>query len=377
MAQSLVWENRRHDDEMTALQQRLSKTQDELALYTQDKNGLEIKVAELDQLVSQLLVLNESLVSQLSGRPSKASKSSSSSTKKKTIVKKSSKSNGSGGVNKDVSTAAKALLESSLKTDNVDQLKAMHKMYASMAKTMIRSESPKKKLGTKSTPSSRTSSPAKGRDTRMSRKKTTLDTSANNSKGYSNSNDDFGVSGISAVSSLNNNFSNSNSNSMTRREVRIPKPGVTFDQSYDSDYQTTRSYHSDHEDEFATRRDFQDFLSTRHPPSTSPMPTSTTSTSRSSMMTPNSTGLRQSFNGSSSNQKSDLQAMISSLESEFDSLNSEYRQLLHNVSASSSVIPASTSAESIQQQAEEIVNVIQKLHEKGEQLRQLKSPIKS
>ena len=65
MAQSLVWENKRHEEAMEALQDRFSKAQEELSSYTKDKSSMEIKLAELDQLVSQLLVLNESLVSQL------------------------------------------------------------------------------------------------------------------------------------------------------------------------------------------------------------------------------------------------------------------------------------------------------------------------
>lgn len=148
--------------------------------------------------------------------------------------------------------------------------------------------------------------------------------------------------------------------------MRIPKPGVTFDQSYDSDFQTTRSHRSDYdshaEDEFATRQDFHDYLSRRHAASSS-----SPSLFRSSIGSTAST--RQ--------EKVELQEMIAGLEAEFDSLNNQYRKLLNNVSAASSATPSSTSPSSIQQQAEDIVNVIQKLHEKGEQLRQLKSPIKS
>jgi len=69
------------------------------------------------------------------------------------------------------------------------------------------------------------------------------------------------------------------------------------------------------------------------------------------------------YNNNSSG--SDLKDVISSLEEEFDALNSQYRKLL-----SSSTIDSET------EQADELVNVIQKLHKKGEQLRSLKSPQK-
>ena len=71
---------------------------------------------------------------------------------------------------------------------------------------------------------------------------------------------------------------------------------------------------------------------------------------------------------SSSNTSDDLKDVISSLEEEFDVLNKQYHKLL------STVNDGSNSVETVQ--ADELVNVIQKLHRKGEQLRHLKSPSK-
>lgn len=65
----------------------------------------------------------------------------------------------------------------------------------------------------------------------------------------------------------------------------------------------------------------------------------------------------------------DLKNVISSLEEEFNVLNKQYHRLLSTVNNDSS-----TSVETVQ--ADELVNVIQKLHKKGEQLRHLKSPNK-
>lgn len=92
--------------------------------------------------------------------------------------------------------------------------------------------------------------------------------------------------------------------------------------------------------------------------------------------TPSSSSSSSSFSSSSSNGgvygkgNEDLSAVISSLENEFDSLNLQYRQLL-------STVQSDTPSEAVQNQAEQIVDVIQKLHQKGEQLRALKSPVKN
>lgn len=175
MAESLVRDNRRHEEEMSVLQDRLAKAHEVLASYTQEKGSLEVKLSELDQLVSQLLVLNESLVSQLANKPLKSAKSPSASSATKKKVKKTTKT--SSAV-KDVSTAAKSVLANSLKTDNVEQLKAMHKMYAGMAKSLIRSESPRKKASKSplrgQLSDSGTFSGTKSHDTRMGRKKSSL-----------------------------------------------------------------------------------------------------------------------------------------------------------------------------------------------------------
>jgi hypothetical protein len=353
MAQSLVWENRRHEEEMSSLQERLARAQEDFSNYTKEKTGLEIKLAELDQLVSQLLVLNESLVSQLSGRPMKSIISRpSSTTKKKTKKPKSPTTTTPRAA--DLSTSSRSITTPNasklvpVKTADLEQLKAMHKMYAGIAKSLIRprSSSPSKKKSSKSPSHSKLSESGEGlapkaHDTRMGRKKGILANSSSTTglsaaKYYENSFDDH----FHASNQLNNSIS-------SNKEVKIPKPGVSFDRSYDSDYISARSGGEDSgQEDFNTRKDFHDFLSNRR------------------------------SNSNNREKKQELNEMIADLEAEFDSLNSQYRQLLNNVNASSSVVPTSTSPEYIQNQAEEIVTVIQKLHEKGEQLRRLKSPSK-
>ena len=74
-------------------------------------------------------------------------------------------------------------------------------------------------------------------------------------------------------------------------------------------------------------------------------------------------------NGSSGDggrQRGDLQGIINSMEEEFNVLNAQYRRLLAAVQAQSPSVDSS--------QAEELVDIIQRLHSKGEQLRALKTP---
>lgn len=381
LAQSLIWENRRHEDEMNSLQQRLSRVQDELGQYTHEKATLDAKLIELDQLVGQLLGLNETLVSQLSGRSLKSSSgrlSSSSSitsaTKKTTKKKKSASSSkvpraaALSTVAAEAAKAAKDILSRPasklipVKTNDVEQLKSLHKMYANMAKKLTSSPSKSKRSGSpsKRADSSVLSSKSDGsgskRKTRMSGKK-----------------------GI-----LTNSSSKMHADDLQHHDVYIPKPAVSFEKSYESDHSQSRHHHhntnntntsyyseteaSDYED-YSARKEFNSYLNNLHQ---SPNPTSNTSY-HSSNPTP------QSANSQSSHAKSnaELQSIISTLEEEFDSLNRQYRSLLNNVNADSNTVPASTTTESIQAQAEEIVHVIQKLHHKGEQLRLLKSPQKN
>ena len=301
--------------------------------------------------------------------------SSNSTTSKKKAKKNKLSSSSTNSIPRaaDLSTSSRSITTPNasklvpVKTADIEQLKAMHKMYAGMAKSLVhpRSASPSKKKSkspnrVRGADSSGSEGTGKSHGTRMSSKKGIL---AQNS-----------IAGTPRSKHLENSFDESmgigfpyeNPNLRSgNKDIRIPKPSVSFDHSYDSG----RSYQSGAEDsgndDFHTRKDFHDYLANRNQ----------------SPAHGHGGSYRQGFTSSTSSigvkeRKQELQEMISSLESEFDSLNGQYRQLLHNVNATSSVVPASTSPESIQNQAEEIVNVIQKLHETGEQLRQLKSPAK-
>lgn len=178
----------------------------ELSTASQEKSQADVKLTELDQLVGQLLELNESLVSQLSGRPVKlnlpfARSTPKTSSTKKSVKKSSSVSQISSGYKSkklsssssvpraaSVSTAAsdasktKKFRNSKINTLNasnmndVEHLKELHKMYADMAKSVNRGMSPlknrkKSPSRAKSLDNSMGSLNSKSRSTRMSGKK--------------------------------------------------------------------------------------------------------------------------------------------------------------------------------------------------------------
>eukprot|EP01035_Chromulina_nebulosa_P019990 gene19990-25960_t len=68
LAQTMIWETKRHESEINNLTKRLKESQNELLNQQKDNHQYDIKIKDLDKLVSQLLTLNESLVEQLSGK---------------------------------------------------------------------------------------------------------------------------------------------------------------------------------------------------------------------------------------------------------------------------------------------------------------------
>lgn len=332
-----MWETKKHEEEISSLHSRTRHLQVDLTEASREKGELDAKVIELDGLVAQLLSLNETLVAQLSGRPFKATllstlNSSSGKKKKKKVVEKPPKVAQVSTVAAEASKTTKFTRPASqlipVKSTEVEQLKAMHKLYATMAKS-LRSSSPSKETGKM--------------QTRMKKKKATISVDDNHLH-YSTS---------MATPSTTNRTSHSAQDSAAKREVRMPKANVTFDSD------GGEGDHGTHD---------HTYMSDRASRESSPMRISRVDSGHSGYYSVSST---------SSNAK-DLQAVISSLEEEFDSLNRQYRRLLTNVQASNSVSSSNEhdllTSEGIQAQAEEIVNVIQKLHNKGEQLRMLKSP---
>jgi hypothetical protein len=397
MAQSIMWETKRHEETVAFNQKRIQTLQDELSQICVDKGTADAKLMELDQLVGQLLAVNESLVAQLSGKPLKYDSAlrTTSTSKKLKKTKKTSAAPRAASASTAASEAGrvdKFRKHSSLipvQSDDLEALKNMHKMYANIARTIKRSTSPgvTKSSGSRSGSAGRrasrsaesssgglsSSAGSKGKlVTRLSRKKAQLIDQFNeqahqnmmsaahyhedprNSVAYGN-----GVPTGSAAGGPGYTGGSV--------EVRLPRPNVSFDYQPQGDQPLMNT--SIEMDNFY-KRHAGDHANNR------PVDSSFT---RSEL----SPGRGGGAGGTSMHSNADMQSVIASLEEEFDSLNQQYRKLLSNVQAGTGSsagaggefarpAPAST-AESVQAQAEEIVSVIQKLHKKGEQLRTLKS----
>jgi hypothetical protein len=321
---------------------RICHLQVELSEASQEKGLLDTKLVELDQLVAQLLSLNESLVLQLSGRPLKGGLLSSAlkgKLKKRKDKEKAPRAAALSTAASDGNKTTKYLARPNsqlipVKSNDVEQMKAMHKMFASMAKSLRKSNN---SSHLKSRPSP---SQSQSQSQSQSGKKSSVFSSHSVGSAGSDENGRAATRMSRKKSSRASSDEDASSHPSSRphpREVRLPKPTVTFDAS-DGELAET-SYLGMSSSERG-----------RSPPSRS-----TASSSK------------------------DMQTVIASLEDEFDGLNRQYRRLLTDVQASNTVTGGSVeqdvlSAEHIQAQAEEIVNVIQKLHQKGEQLRMLKSP---
>lgn len=371
MANTLIWETKHHEEEVTLLNHRVSSLQEELTKISHDKGALDGRIVELDQLVGQLLALNESLVAQLSGKPWRALTPSVPSTKKakKATSKKTSTSSTANAprvaslstVSADISRSlAKKPATKHVDVNDIDQLKSLHKAYAKMASSLTRSHSPSKspsRAGRKASsshhdhPSEMSHSAAslgtsRG-STRLSRKKKSTAASSSSS------------SYAAAEETSRSTTPVSSSSSLHTASVRIPKPNVSFDASQ---LDASSLGHGAPSRSYLTTQQI-DLSQLRTP--------AAPSSSSSSYLTSPSSPAR-----ATPPPAEDLRAMINSLEDEFSDLNRQYRRLLSNVSAASTDVPESLNEQSIDARAQEIVKVIQKLHEKGEQLRVLKSPTK-
>lgn len=398
MAQTLIWETKHHEEEVSLLNNRVSSLQEELTRVSHEKGNMDGRIVELDQLVGQLLALNESLVAQLSGKPWKAL-TPSVGTKKIKKVKKSSSVSSVPRVASLATEASKAAAKKvtiqhhkGIEGSDIDQLRSLHKAYAKMASSLTRAVSP---LATRSPHRTRkspitdmaasemhhsTSSLGTSRgSTRLSRKKKSSSSSGADTH-------DRQTHSSSRPSTPLSSSATATPSMTTTASVRIPKPAVSFDASQlggDLHHYHLQDSTDDHPNRSYLSAQQIDVSQLRSPALNNHNNNSNqhnnhsyhTFPTRSSGTNP-FTGTTTSSSNSDFQPKEDLKEMISSLEEEFNDLNRQYRRLLSNVSASSTEVPASLSEQSIDDRAQEIVKVIQKLHEKGEQLRVLKSPTK-
>lgn len=290
----MMRETKKHEDDNNQARLNSEKLADELARSTSARVINDTKLSELDHLVAQLLAVNESLLNQLSGRSiTKKKISDINSTRSKSAVTKKRP--------KTMSAKIERLLMEDAGTLNTNQLSNMHRMYKSLAQSIVTS-------GGKSDFSSlsRDDKPK----TRMAKKKKETAAKAVSSVNISSkvptseSQSRVSVEGSSNAGKLGANVS-----TKKKVNIRVPKTSVSFvDESISSSQELD-------------------------------------------------TG-------------SDYKTVIDSLEDEFDELNEQYRRLLSSTSMSEST------AELHGDSTDELVDVIQKLHRKGEQLRAIKSPEK-
>eukprot|EP01038_Epipyxis_sp_PR26KG_P003991 gene3991-5715_t len=325
IAQTILWDNKRHEDEIFSLNSRIQSLHSELTQTCEEKVNLDKKLIELDHLVEQLLSVNDALVKQLNGKASSI-RSRSVSPRRKAVVVPGIK----------ISTKSKVSSKLPSQIEDIDQIKSLHHLYSNMAQKLTKKG--KKKGKTLSKSNSVKSSVSVGSKTSRTRIST-----KNSSKSLSDN--------IKAIQTANND-----SRPISRSKSRLTIPGVSFTEDR---YVDDRSIHSSEYDDYLNNRDSISRSSSYLRRSISPAP------SRISSSSFNNNINKSKLNSSNTNE---LKSVISSLEEEFESLNDQYRRLLSSVQASDST------SESVQQQAEEIVSVIQQLHRKGEQLRTLKSP---
>lgn len=418
----MVWETKRHEETISFNQKRIQTLQDELSEVCQEKGMADAKLMELDQLVGQLLSVNESLVAQLTGKPLKhdAPRTKVKKTKKAAVPRAATLSTAASDASKVEKYSARRHSQLiPVMTDDVEALKSMHKMYSNIAKSIKRNSSPARSTSAGKRSSSTPGSVSSGKGkitTRVSRKKaqlieqfndearSSLEHSYHQQQQQQNvpasySHTDMRPHTAPAGNHGGGGASGANFTPRSSMEVRLPKPSASYEAhdnvnvsgDFDDYYHRNAAYQSS----------FLNTSSTAH--NAGPTASSHVTFTPHANMTPASSGtgsyptepdftshshraphVNTSSHAPQPHNKADMQGVISALEEEFDQLNNEYRKLLSNVQTGSSAFSTGqgadfarsvpvTTPESIQAQAEEIVNVIQKLHKKGEQLRTLKS----
>ena len=402
----MAWEAKRHDEAVSFNQKRIQSLQDELSELCQEKGMSDAKLMELDQLVGQLLNVNESLVSQLTGKSLKHEiKVKTKKSKKVTIPRAASLSTVSvdaSKVNKFNRRGNSTLIP--VHNEDVEALKNMHNMYSKIAKSIKKNISPIRG-GKKSATIPTTASSMKGKsNTRLSRKKAELieqfNQEARNSLDYAQRMSASAPASYStSVGEFGSSTHNNAATAYTPRssvEVRLPKPTM-----YDGPMDTSTDFDETYHRNAGMQSSFLNHSTSAGPASHAPHVSFTHGemspvlgagpyhqpsqyTRSTATATPSATSATPSRTNPQPHSQADMQHVISALEEEFDQLNLEYRRLLNNVQTNETTSTSngadlirpstlSTTQESVEKQAGDLVAVIQKLHKKGEQLRALKS----
>ena len=131
MGQTILWETKRHEEDIDLLSSKLRALQDDLSTVIHEKSVLETKLIELDQLVGQLLSVNESLVVRLSGKVlPKGPSPKGAMVRKKKVPPPSQRPSVPVQVPLRLSASAQGAL------NDVKNLHGMHKMYVDLARSI-------------------------------------------------------------------------------------------------------------------------------------------------------------------------------------------------------------------------------------------------
>lgn len=311
-----MWETKCREEDMDVLSNKLLSLQNNLSNLSHEKSVVQAKLTDLDQLVGQLLRTNESLVARLSNRHSSTEQSSSSN--QSSINRKSKYSQSSNFPNSSVHTLlTSASLRDKQETSN----------YSSHTGSLVSTQPP---------------------DRLQNMHRMYVDLAKN-------------ITGESSSNQVHNGLGSSDQRMSTlmSRRGEMGTINSLASQQHEPEYEENdRSEYEGHN--LSQSRDFMaqenvDACDSFHD-----------GYSSSFIRGDNSPNMGRGRDRDIPDK--DLQGVISSLEEEFSVLNYQYRKVLSNITARvpGSEIPQET----------ELVQIIQKLHKKGEQLRTLKSPHK-
>ena len=339
--------------------------QSELSRVTEERKSNDARVQELDKIIGQLLAVNESLISQLSGKRDSAGRRSSLSAitrtgvlKKKPArpiddaptaihVSRPTASAKAKVTRKSVAKAAAIAVDDLFLENDAKDLQKLNKLYAARAKEILKSHKLKKstQLDLLEFANKKTAPEKEKQKTRISSRTKKSDRKPKEE---------------SADTERYSHDANANKNV----RIHIPSPSLASS-SIDKhiNEQFLQHMFGNEADSAKSVRDFP-FMEDNSFIHDNKSKAYFTGSNVDHGIAKHATS--QHANNGLKSPKDDLQSVISSLEDEFESLNNQYRMLL-----SSAQKPSEESS------AEELVDVIHKLHRKGEQLRALKSPVKS
>lgn len=309
----MVWESKRHEEEMAALREQIRTLDAEYGNSAKERAAKDAKLLELDHLVGQLLSVNETLICQISGKRISSVKAAAAAPKPLKKKKKggavgppraASKVTASSAAKQEAGAArrqATAALQAQTSGSSVaeehtskKELLGMHEMYVNIANSITG-----KVIKTVSKASS-------------------------------------GGSG----GKIKKSIGKASSDTQMRRRLQDQRSSAEEESVLSSAMSEVNVNLEDFEKKYMT-----------------PSSSSSLSQHLQHLPAPPSPSLGQP----------ELKGLINSLEEEFESLNEQYQRILHH---------SGDKNKRTEDTSQELVTVIQRLHKKGEQLRALKSPAK-